>query len=222
LDAAGEVDRSDRVFASVPVLPTYREGLVAARTAWIEEVDDGDVRKQRAKDRDFLADKNSDGRVLDFHSLRVTCGTALARAGVRLQEAQRLMRHSTPVLTANVDIRLELHDLRRAVNRLPDVDGNPRQLAPRRPPSPLHARTSVPRLAANAALARASRCGTVIKLRLGCVCVFGRDKCPRESRRALPQRWDLARATLSGLSAAASGIVVQDGPRGDRIADGPA
>jgi hypothetical protein len=48
----------------------------------------------------------------------VTYGTALARAGVRLQEAQRLMRHSSPVLTANVYTRLELHDLRRARERI--------------------------------------------------------------------------------------------------------
>ena len=32
--------------------------------------------------------------------------------------AQRLMRHSTPVLTANVYTRLELHDLRGAVASL--------------------------------------------------------------------------------------------------------
>jgi integrase len=50
--------------------------------------------------------------------LRVTHGTALARAGVRLQVVQRLMRHSTPVLTANVYTRLELHDLRGAVGQL--------------------------------------------------------------------------------------------------------
>ncbi len=32
--------------------------------------------------------------------------------------AQRLLRHSTPVLTANVYTRIELHDLRGAVERL--------------------------------------------------------------------------------------------------------
>ena len=62
--------------------------------------------------------EDSDGRFLDFHALRVTYGTSLARAGVRLQTAQRLLRHSTPVLTANVYTRLELHDLRGAVERL--------------------------------------------------------------------------------------------------------
>jgi len=75
-------------------------------------------RKRRDRNPDFLAYEDSDGQVHDFHALRVTYGTALARAGVRLQVAQRLMRHSTPVLTANVYTRLELHDLRGAVESL--------------------------------------------------------------------------------------------------------
>ncbi len=55
----------------------------------------------------------------DFHSLRVTFATLLARAGVPLAMAQRLMRHSTPTLTANVYTKIELHDAAAAVARLP-------------------------------------------------------------------------------------------------------
>lgn len=40
--------------------------------------------------------------VVDFHSLRVTYGTLLDRAGASLPTAQRLMRHSDPRLTSNV------------------------------------------------------------------------------------------------------------------------
>jgi integrase len=119
LEARGEVGRSDRVFASVPAVGALRADLAAARKAWVEAADgDAAERRRREKDRDFLAYEDGDGRFLDFHALRVTYGTALARAGVRLQEAQRLMRHSTPILTANVYTRLELRDLRGAVERL--------------------------------------------------------------------------------------------------------
>jgi len=118
-EAGDEPARTDPVFASVPVIRTFRNDVATARQAWIEEAEEGTREQQRReKDTDFLAYRDSDGRYLDFHALRVTYGTALARAGVRLQVAQQLMRHSTPVLTANVYTRLELHDLRGAVSRL--------------------------------------------------------------------------------------------------------
>ena len=56
--------------------------------------------------------------VVDFHALRVTYGTLLARAGVSLVQAQKLMRHSTPVLTANVYVKLQMDDAREAVARI--------------------------------------------------------------------------------------------------------
>lgn len=59
-----------------------------------------------------------DGPVVDFHALRATYATSLARADVPLVLAQRLMRHSTPALTANVYTKLELHDGREAVARI--------------------------------------------------------------------------------------------------------
>jgi integrase len=60
--------------------------------------------------------------VVDFHALRVTFGTSLARAGVPLALAQKLLRHSTPMLTANIYTRLELHDEAAAVAKI-DVMG---------------------------------------------------------------------------------------------------
>ena len=59
----------------------------------------------------------NEGR-LDFHSLRVTFGSLLARNGVSLALAQKLMRHSTPVLTANVYTRFAPSDKRAAVELL--------------------------------------------------------------------------------------------------------
>src|SRR5579872_5254563 len=63
---------------------------------------------------------------VDFHALRTTFATALARAEVPLVLAQRLLRHSDPKLTANVYTKLDLEDARRAVHKLPVKKGAPR------------------------------------------------------------------------------------------------
>jgi len=61
----------------------------------------------------------SDGRSIDVHSLRKTFGTALARAGVPLTTVQRLMRHSTPLLTAKLYIDVDPVDMTQALDKLP-------------------------------------------------------------------------------------------------------
>ncbi len=61
------------------------------------------------------------GRVVDFHALRTTFGTNLARGGVALQLAQRLMRHSDPKLTSSVYTVLSRDDERAAITVLPEV-----------------------------------------------------------------------------------------------------
>lgn len=61
------------------------------------------------------------GRVVDFHALRTTFGTNLARGAVPLQVAQRLMRHSDPKLTSSVYTVLTRDDERAAVAVLPEV-----------------------------------------------------------------------------------------------------
>jgi integrase len=63
--------------------------------------------------------KGTDGRSLDVHSLRKTFGTMLARAGVPLTTTQRLMRHSTPLLTAKLYIDVEEVDMMQALGKLP-------------------------------------------------------------------------------------------------------
>ena len=69
-----------------------------------------------------ISKKDGAERVLDVHALRTTFGTMLARAGVGITTAQRLMRHSTPALTANVYTVLELTDTEQAVNALPKME----------------------------------------------------------------------------------------------------
>jgi integrase len=63
--------------------------------------------------------RDDDGRVLDFHALRHTFGTNLARAGVAPKVAQELMRHSDINLTMGTYTHVGLYDLNAAVESLP-------------------------------------------------------------------------------------------------------
>jgi integrase len=63
--------------------------------------------------------KNSDGRSIDVHALRKTFGTMLAMAGVPLTTVQRLMRHSTPILTAQLYIDVDSVNMAQALEQLP-------------------------------------------------------------------------------------------------------
>jgi integrase len=63
--------------------------------------------------------KDPDGRSIDVHSLRKTFGTMLARAGVPLTTVQRLMRHSTPTMTAKLYIDVDAIDMTQALDALP-------------------------------------------------------------------------------------------------------
>ena len=74
--------------------------------------------------RGTIPKKDEAGKVIDMHSLRHTYCTRLARAGVPLQMAQRLMRHSTPALTANFYTHLDLCDKREALDLLPAIRQN--------------------------------------------------------------------------------------------------
>jgi integrase len=83
------------VFPLVPSTKVLREDLKAAEVPY----------------------ETAEGKA-DLHALRVTYATMLARAGVSLVQAQRLMRHSDPKLTANVYTRLRLDDAHEAVARI--------------------------------------------------------------------------------------------------------
>ena len=63
--------------------------------------------------------QDTKGLFADFHALRHTYITNLARNGVPLATAQKLARHSTPVLTAQRYTHIDLNDQKLAVDRLP-------------------------------------------------------------------------------------------------------
>jgi len=66
-----------------------------------------------------IVKKDSQGRVVDFHSFRHTFCTYLHRAGVPLREAMELMRHSDARLTMSIYADSSLFALRPAVEKLP-------------------------------------------------------------------------------------------------------
>jgi len=61
------------------------------------------------------------GRDADFHSLRHTFGTLLAKGGVHPKVAQDLMRHSTINLTMGLYTHITLQDHAAALSRLPSL-----------------------------------------------------------------------------------------------------
>ena len=58
-----------------------RTDLAAARLAWLKAVKHDSEQYQRREQSDFLVAVNHEGEVLDFHSLRHTCGAWLAMSG---------------------------------------------------------------------------------------------------------------------------------------------
>jgi len=76
---------------------------------------------------------DTQGRVVDTHSLRHGYATALARSGVPLKLTQTLLRHSDPKLTMNVYAHLTAFDLHDAIaDALPDLtrkESSPEPLA---------------------------------------------------------------------------------------------
>ncbi len=75
-----------------------REDLERARQRWLSTIADVQERLE-AEQGGFLSSLDGEGRSLDFHALRHTCGTWLAQAGVDIKTVQTIMRHSTIVLT---------------------------------------------------------------------------------------------------------------------------
>jgi site-specific recombinase XerD len=58
--------------------------------------------------------------VIDFHASRVSYITNLVASGASVKTCQTLARHSTPVLTIGVYAKASLHDVKGAVESLPD------------------------------------------------------------------------------------------------------
>ncbi len=98
----------------------FRVDLNAARQAWLEEVESEQERDERERSS-FLMYCDPSGRYADFHSLRHTFISNLARAGVHPKNAQSLARHSKITLTMDHYTHTVLGDLARDVENLPTI-----------------------------------------------------------------------------------------------------
>ena len=64
-----------------------------------------------------ISPTNAEG-VIDFHSLRVTYGTNLARIGMSPATAQKMMRHSTINLTLEIYTKFSSDEVTEAIDKL--------------------------------------------------------------------------------------------------------
>ncbi len=98
-----------------------RFDLRRARAAWIRDTADGKERRKRLAST-VLTYRDDANRVVDFHSLRHTFISTLARGGVHPKLAQQLARHSTIALTMDRYTHSVMGDLHSALDALPDLD----------------------------------------------------------------------------------------------------
>ncbi len=108
----------------VPVLARQIEGK--APEDFVIEVPENLI-KIFDRDLEFagIPKKDDQGRVLDIHALRMSLGTNLLRNGVPLVNVQKIMRHSTPTLTANLYTDVSLLDLHGAMDSTFPDNGEP-------------------------------------------------------------------------------------------------
>ena len=109
--------------AKEDVAAMLRADLADARRARMRKAKHDPQEYLRRQESDFLAAENHEGEVLDFHSLRHTCGAWLAMAGVHPKVVQTVMRHSTITLTMDTYGHLFPGQEAEAVSRLPDMLG---------------------------------------------------------------------------------------------------
>ena len=98
-----------------------RADLRAVRAAWLKAAPQGKARRDRRED-DHLREVDGAGRRLDFHALRHTYVSRLARAGVTPKVAQTLARHSTITLTLDRYAHIGLADQRKGLDALPAIE----------------------------------------------------------------------------------------------------
>ena len=76
-----------------------RDDLAEARKQWLSEAKDDPQEYAQRQQSDFLTDTNHEGEMIDFHSLRHTCGAWLAMTGAHPKVVQQVMRHQSITLT---------------------------------------------------------------------------------------------------------------------------
>lgn len=126
-DLAADLERmTARLMPAVRVFPiaavcdlaeALRADAADARRRWLKDARTT-AERERRRDSDFLAARNHQGEILDFHSLRFSCGAWLAIQGVHPKVIQKVMRHSTITLTFDTYGRLMPNAAENAVDAL--------------------------------------------------------------------------------------------------------
>jgi integrase/recombinase XerD len=107
------------------VVRMFRVDLAAARAAWLKEAEPDPKEYERRTKSTHLLPVDESGRILDFHCLRHSFISRLARAGVHPKTAQSLARHSTITLTMDAYTHSLRGDERAALDLLPPVTVQP-------------------------------------------------------------------------------------------------
>src|SRR5205823_8352515 len=79
------------------------------------------VESEQREQSDFLAYRDAEGRVIDFHALRHTYVSRIVQSGASAKTAQALARHSTVQLTLGRYAHAALFDKRAAVEAMPSL-----------------------------------------------------------------------------------------------------
>jgi integrase len=93
-------------------------GLPAARV--VKLPDHPALKLQKTLEVAGIPYRDEAGRYADFHALRHTCLTMVARAGCDLKTLQSIARHSTVSLTMNIYVHPDREREAAAVAALPD------------------------------------------------------------------------------------------------------
>ena len=75
------------------------DNVAEARNGWLTEAIDDPQEYAQQQQSDFLADTNHEGEMTDFHCLRNTRSTWLAKTGAHPKVVQTVVRYSTITLT---------------------------------------------------------------------------------------------------------------------------
>jgi len=102
------------------VIDAFKADLEAARQDWIAEARSPDETTEREKS-DFLRYRDQAGRYADFHALRHTFITNLAKAGTPPKVAMDLARHSDINLTLARYSHTVIQDRAAALHALPEL-----------------------------------------------------------------------------------------------------
>jgi len=105
-----------------------RADLAEARKIWLAEARRDPDEYAWREQSDFLIATNHDGEVLDFHSLKHTCGAWLAMSGVHPKVVQSVMQHSSIVLTMDTYGHLFPGQEADAVGQMRELLDNPPEI----------------------------------------------------------------------------------------------